>query len=156
MPIANCKLEIINQKGFTPIEFFLIIGIIGILSSITVTGFRTYQPNMQLSETVRDLVSDLRYSQQLAVTEQIEHGIRFSVTESKYQIIKYGTPEEVIREKYLPEKVSFQAVSGLTNNEVKFIPYGAVRQPGTITLINTKNTTTTIDVRSSGFVKIIK
>ena len=144
------------MKSFTLIELLIIIAIFGILALISTPVFRNYQPGLQLSVVVRDLVTDLRYSQQMAVTEQVEHGVRFSTSTDEYQIIKYGAIEEILKEKSLPEKVSFQEVTGFSNDEVKFNPYGAVKEAGNITLINTKNTTSTIDIRPSGFVKIIK
>ncbi|GAI55728.1 unnamed protein product, partial [marine sediment metagenome] len=65
------------KSAFTLAELLVIIGIIGILALISIPAFRAYQPNLQLSSMVRELVTDLRYAQQLAVAEQVEHGIRF-------------------------------------------------------------------------------
>lgn len=142
-----------NSNGFTLAEFLIVICIIGIISLIGIPAFRAYQPSLQLSGAVRDLVTDLRYAQQLAVTEQITYGIRFSTSTNQYQIIKIGTTEEILETKDLPEKVSFQEIS-FTDGKVKFNPYGAVKEAGSVTLINVKNVTTTIEVRPSGFVKI--
>ena len=144
------------KKSFTLIELLVVISIIGILVLIGIPAFRRFQPSIQLSGAVRELVSDLRYSGQLAITEQVNHGIHFFSDPDKYQIIRYGEVEEVLEEKNLPEKVSFQEISGFTDEEVIFNPYGAAKESGSITLINTANTTTTIEVRPSGFVKIVK
>lgn len=146
----------IFKNSFTLIELLIVIGIIGILALIGIPSFRYYQPTLQLSGTTRTLVTDLRYAGQLAVTEQIEHGVRFSTTTDQYQIIRYGVTEEILKSKDFPEEVSFQQITGLTNDEVIFNPYGAAKETGTVTLINTKNSTITIDIRPSGFVKIIK
>ncbi len=134
----------------------VIFGIIGILAAATIPAFRLFQPSLELSSTARDLATDLRYAQQLAVTEQVEHGIYFSIATKEYQIIRYGGIEEILKTKKLPDKVNFQEVVGFTNEKVKFNPYGAAKESGNITLINTKNSTTTIEVRPSGFIKIIK
>lgn len=144
------------QKGLSIIELAVIIGIIAILSLITISFFRVFSPNLLLSGATRDLVTDLRYAEQLSVTEQIEHGIRFSSSTNEYWLVKYDTTEIELQLKTLPEKVSFQSVSGFTNDEVKFNPYGAAREAGFIILENTNNATTLIDVRPSGFIKTSK
>lgn len=142
------------RRGFTTVELLVIIGIIGILTSIGIPALRVYRPDLQLSGATRELVTDLRYAEQLAVTEQVDHGIRF-FSSTEYQIIRYGPPEEILESKVL-DGVNFQQITGLTDDQVIFNPYGAAKKPGTVTLINTKNLTTTIDIRPSGFVKVIK
>jgi len=137
-------------------ELLIIIGIIGTLALIGIPTFRAYQPGLELSGIVRELVTDLRYAGQLAVTEQVDHGVRFFFATGQYQIIKHGALDEIIKSKNLPQKVSFQEIAGLTNDEAVFNPYGAAKETGTITFINTKNSTITIDIRPSGFIKIIK
>jgi len=145
-----------KPKGMTMVEMIVVFSIIGILTLVIIPAFRAFQPNLELSGTARELATDLRYAQQLSITEQIEHGIYFSVDAGKYQIIKYGGVEEILKTKELPQKVSFQEVSGFTDYAVKFNPYGAAKESGNIILVNTINSTTTVEVRPSGFVKIIK
>lgn len=142
--------------GFTLIEFLIVIGIIGILAMIGVPVFRSYQPDIQLSGIVRNLVADLRYAQQLTVTEQVEHGVRFCTSTENYQIIKYLSPEEILKEENLPPEVTFGNIEGFINNEVRFNAYGAVNKSGFITLENSKGGTTIIEIRPSGFIKILK
>jgi prepilin-type N-terminal cleavage/methylation domain-containing protein len=144
------------MKAFTITELLVVICIIGVLSLIAIPAFRMFAPNLELSGTARELVSNLRYSQQLSVTEQVEHGIRISTTTREYQLLKYGSPEEIIETKELPENLDFQEVSGFTNNEVRYNPYGAVKEEGSISLVNNKGTILVIEVRPSGFVKIKK
>ena len=144
------------MKSFTVIELLIAICIIGVLSLIAIPAFRMFAPNLELSGTARELISNLRYSQQLSITEQIEHGIRFSTTTREYQLVKYSSPEEIIETKNLSENLDFQEISGFTNNEVKYNPYGAVREEGSISLKNNRGTILIINVRPSGFVKINK
>jgi prepilin-type N-terminal cleavage/methylation domain-containing protein len=145
----------LGSKGFTLMELFAVIFIIGIISLIVVPTLRAYRPDLELSSSAQNLIGDFRYVQQMAVTEQIKYGINFFSTENKYQLIKYGITEEVVEEKKLPEKVSFQSISGLTDNKAVFNPYGAAQEAGTINLINTKGSIKIISIRPSGFVKII-
>lgn len=141
------------KTAFTLIEVVVFISIIGVLFLIGFPAFRAYKPSLELSGTVRELVSDIRYAEQLAVAEQVNHGILFFPAADKYQIVR-GAIEEVLEEKTFPQEVSFKEVT-FTNNKVIFNPYGAVEEAGIIILVNTRNSTTTLDVRPSGFVKII-
>jgi len=144
------------KNCFSLVEILVVLGIVGILSLIGIPAFKVYQPSLQLSGVVRDLATDLRYAEQLAITEQIEHGVIFLTETDQYQVVRYGDPDEILDLKTLPLEVSFQNISGFTDNEVVFNPYGAAKESGVITLINTKNSTSGIDVRPSGFIKIIK
>lgn len=144
------------MRGFSLIELLVATGIIVILISIGLPVFRNLQPELQLSGVVRNLVSDLRFAQQLAVTEQVNHGLRFATTTQQYQIIRYGDVEEVLQEKQLPSEVSFLEITGPEDSQVIFNPYGGVQVALEITLINTQSATTSVDIRPSGFVRIIK
>jgi len=144
-----------SQESFTLLEVLVAITIFIIIASLGVFALRNVQPNLRLSGTSRDLVTDLRYAQQLAVTEQVDYGVYFSTTtEDKYQIIRHGGIDEVLKEEILPEGINFQYISPLTDNEVRFNPYGAAKEPATTTLVNINGKTKTIRVSPSGFVKI--
>lgn len=148
-----------SHAGFTLTEFIVVLGIVIVLASISVLSYRNIRPGLQLSGATRNLITDLRYAQQLAVSEQVDHGVWFSTTtEDKYQIIRHqNSATTTIKEVVLEEQgISLQQISPFTNNEVRFNPYGATKnsESGTITLKNTKNATITIEIRPSGFVKI--
>ena len=155
MKISNFQFSI-SRNGFTLMEFLVVIGIIGILTLIGIPTFRSIQPSLQLSGVTRELITDLRYAQQLTVTEQVEHGVLFDSAQKKYQVIKHGETEDtVLKEKSLPGEIKTLTITGLTNNnEARFNPYGAIKEIGTITLINIKEEMKIIDVRPSGFVRI--
>ena len=147
------------QKGFTLTEFLVAIGIVIILASVGILTLRNIRPSLQLSGATRDLVTDLRYTQQLAVTEQVDHGVWFSTTtnDHKYRIIRHeDSTTTTIKEVLLSQEgINFQYISPLIDNEVRFNPYGAAREAATTTLKNVKNKTKTIRVSPSGFVKMI-
>ena len=144
------------KNCFTLVEILVVLGIVGILSLIGIPAFKVFQPSLQLSGVMRDLATDLRYAEQLAITEQVEHGIIFLTETEQYQVVRYGDPDEILELKSLPQEVNFQSIVGLAGNKVIFNPYGAAKESGVITLVNTKNSTSGIDVRPSGFIKIIK
>lgn len=134
-------------------EVLVISAIIGIIIGITIPIFNQLQPGLQLSGTVRDLISNLRYAQQLTVTEQVNYCLKLFLSEKKYQIIQCG---EVIplSEVFLPSGIATFDAAGFSANQVEFNPYGAVKEPGTIVLENTQNKIKIIEVKPSGFVRI--
>jgi len=110
-----------------------------------------------LNGAVRGLVTDLRYAQQLTVTEQKEHCVRFFPNDKEYKIIQCqdSGAEEILKTISLQEIDSITVANDLSDNEVRYNPYGAVKEAGIITLeINGK--IKIIDVRPSGFVKVTK
>jgi len=154
--MENQELKIRNRKskGFTLFEFLVIIAIIGIIASVSWSALKTLQPSWRLDGAVRDLATDLRYAQQQSVTEQVNYGIHFSSTTNEYQIIRYGTTTENVLEKSLSEGVDFHQITGFNGDEVVFNPYGAVKEMGSVSLINIEEKIKIIEVRPSGFVKI--
>lgn len=156
--IKTENLRISKNKGVTMTELVTVIAVIGILALVVIPAFRVYQHSLRLSGTVRNLIADLRYAQQLTVTEQVEHSVYFNLTEDKYEIKRYGGITTIIKEVEFPVEITEVSITGLTisgfEKEARYNPYGAVKDAGTITLKNTRNATTTIDVRPSGFVRI--
>ncbi len=142
-----------KNTALTLIEILVAISIIMILASMVFININNYQSTIDLNGITRELVSDLRYAQELAVAQQVKHGIQFFVNEKKYQIIKYGTEEIVIKEKELPQTVSFYSIDGLSLNRVRFNSYGAVEESGQVVLINENSVKRTIDIRPSGFIE---
>lgn len=148
------KYQMSNRLGFTLVEFLVVMAIIGIMAAVSWAALKNLQPSWRLDGAVRDLTTDLRYAQQGAITEQVNYGIHFSSSTDEYQIIRYGTTTENVLEKSLPEGVDFYQITGFSNDEAVFNPYGAVKEAGSISLINTEQKIKTIEVRPSGFVKI--
>ncbi len=142
-----------SKKSFTLVEILVVIGILGILVSISIPIMRNFQPGLQLRNSTQEIISDLRYAQQLTITQQREYCVRFFPAEKKYQIIQCEATQ-FLKEKVLPQEIKTLSISVFTNNEIRYNPYGAVREEGTITLENYKGETKIILFRRSGFIKI--
>ena len=147
-----------KKDGFTLTEILVTLGVLGILVAISLIALRTIRPDLQLSGATRELITDLRYVQQLTVTEQVEYSIRFYSTEKRYEIRKYGETTEILKTVSFPEEIIEVTINGLSNidsdKEARYNPYGAVKESGSILLKNSENKTKTIEVRPSGFVRL--
>ena len=141
-------------KSFTLIETIIVIAIATIIAGSVYGVIISLQPSIKLKSVTRDLTTDLRYSQQQAVTEQINFGVTILSELKQYQIVKYGATTEILLTKSLPVDIAFYEIIGFTNDEIIFNPYGAVLEMGTISLINSEQETKIIEIRPSGFVKI--
>ena len=130
------------------------LGIIALLTTIAIPYLRKYQPNLKLNGIARDLTSDLRFAQQLTVTEQAVHKVKFNLVNNSYQILKITTATSTVKGVSLDPQINFQQISGFTNNEVTFNYYGGVSQAGQIILSNINGLTATINVKPSGYIQL--
>lgn len=135
-------------------DLLIVIGIIALLSAIAIPYLRKYQPNLKLSATARDLASDLRYAQQLTVTEQKIYLVSFDAAGDEYSILKIDTATTTVKTVSLDSEVSFKEITGLADNQAIFNFYGGVSQPGQIVLTNINNATSTINIKPSGYVEL--
>lgn len=118
--------------------------------------FRQYQPNLKLRAEAKQLIYDLRFTQQLTVTEQKIHYLEMNIATGSYQVMREEespAPPTLIKSVTLNEDVDFQQITGLTDNKVVFNSYGAVSESGNIILVNSNEKITTILVKSSGYVQ---
>lgn len=143
--------------GFTIIEILVVVAIIGILVGVTVPTLSKYLPGVALNGSARTLTSDLRVSQERAVTEQKQYSITFynlTAGVPYYKMISYtnGNPTVV-------RTVSFQASEvvaldqGITNNQIVFSPDGGPSSSGNINLSLGTNSKI-VNVSPAGFIKI--
>lgn len=146
----------LNQKGSLVINLLVIVGIVALLTAAFTPYLRKYQPNLKLNSVSRDLTSDLRYAQQLTITEQVIHRIYFDITEGSYKIVKIGMATATLREVYLPTEVSYKEINDLTDNIVSFNSYGGVSESGQVILTNTNNRISIINIKPSGYVQLIQ
>ncbi|MFH0956003.1 MAG: GspH/FimT family pseudopilin [Candidatus Falkowbacteria bacterium] len=143
-----------NHRGDMLIDLLVAISIIALLSTLTIPYLKKYQPNLKLNATARDLTTDLRYAQQLTVTEQKVYQVVFDLINNKYQIQKIDTATTTIKTVALESEISFQRITGLTDNTVAFNYYGGVSEAGEIILTNDNNMTATINIKPSGYIQL--
>jgi prepilin-type N-terminal cleavage/methylation domain-containing protein len=144
----------IFKRGFSLIEILIAISVIIIVFLISIIALKSFQPVLQLSGATRNLINDIRYAQQITITEQIKYCVKLFSTEKKYQVIKCES-EEIVFEKTLPSEIANFTNSGFADNKIEYNPYGAVKESGTITLENNQGKTKIIEIKPSGFVTVI-
>ncbi|PIT93928.1 hypothetical protein COU00_01690 [Candidatus Falkowbacteria bacterium CG10_big_fil_rev_8_21_14_0_10_43_11] len=143
-----------KQNGFSLLQLFTVIGIIAIMAAISIPALRQYQPSMKLKAEARQLASDLRYAQQLTITEQKMHYIEINSIDGRYSLVKQENPSAPLKTVNLEPGINFQAVTGFDNNRIIFNSYGAVSQAGQIILVNAQGNAYTINVKPSGYVQL--
>ncbi len=144
-----------KKNGFSIIELLTILGIIGIISLITIPLFINYQKTSKLKNEARLLATNLRLTQQLAITEQNVYYLKLSPASNKYQIINSKT-ESIIKEVNLNTEVSIETITGFTDDKIQFTATGGVIEIGSIVLTNTVNEISTLQIKPSGYVEIIE
>ena len=68
------------------VNILVTVGIIALLSSISIPYLKKYQANLKLNSSARNLTADLRYAQQQTISEQVVHKVFLDYENDKYQI----------------------------------------------------------------------
>lgn len=143
-----------KNNGYLLIDVLAVFGIIALLSTISIPYIRQYQPNLKLNSIARNLISDLRYAQQLTITEQIAYSVNFNLENDSYTILKFDIATTTIKTVEFDTDVSYQQIIGLTDNKAVFNFYGGVSEPGQVILININGKIATINIKPSGYIQL--
>lgn len=135
-------------------DLLITVGIIILLSTLAIPYLKKYQPNLKLNAAARDLTTDLRYAQQLTITEQKVYQVVFDFATDEYQIQKIDTATTIIKTVAFESEISIKQINDLTDNKVIFNYYGGVSQAGQIVLTNTNNVDATINIKPSGYIQL--
>lgn len=140
-----------KRFGFSLVEILVVISIIGTMALVSLPLLNGYQKSSRLKNEARALATDLRLTQQLAITEQKIYTLELDPNTNSYDI-KNST--QTIKSVIIHQEVAISELSTLTDLTAQYNPTGAVAQTGLIYLTNTKNETSTVEIKSSGFVSI--
>jgi len=145
--------KIINKlKGVTLIELMVVIGVMIIISGISIVFIRQYQPNIQLFTCSRTLRSNINKARERTISEQKIYGIRFFEAEDRYDFILAQDPDNPLESYLLDLGITFSNISPFTDNILKFNKAGATNESGIIILENTNQEQKTITINPSGYV----
>ena len=118
-------------------------------------GFRclAWEILKKRSGDARLMATNIRFAQQLAITEQNRHEIHFDTLNKNYLIINAHT-QQTIKTIHLDTEIDIAEINNLTDNKAVFIPSGGVIEAGDIVLINSKNQNIIVHIKPSGYVQI--
>jgi len=150
---SNCSTPH-KRAGFTFIELTVSLMVIALISLISIPLLVNYQKTTKLRSEARVLATNLRLTQQLAITEQIIYNLKLFPGTASYQIINSET-SAIIKNVDLDSEIIINQISNLTNNTVQFIPTGAAVETGSIDLTNSKNEISILRIKPSGYIEII-
>lgn len=143
-----------RPKGFSVPELLIVAAIFILLSLVGMPLLVNYQKVTKLRSEARVLVTNLKYAQQLAVSEQVIYNVVLSAVNGSYQIINSET-SSVRKAVTLDQEVQITGVNDLTNSTVQFTSTGSAVETGSIDLANSNNETSTVQIKPSGYVQII-
>jgi len=164
MKISNLKAQ--RSNGFTLTELLVVIGILIILTSLTVPVFRFFQKESDLNNSAEEIVNILRLAQSktLASEGASQYGLYFDNTTSPHQYTIFKGNDYVFRDTSfddihkLPESVEIYEISLGGGSELFFnritgnaTPAGYLK----IRLINDYSKTKNIYIESSGLVSFL-
>lgn len=135
-------------------DLLVSLGIIALLSTIAIPYLKKYQPNLKLNATARDLTTDLRYAQQLTITEQKVYQVVFDIINDTYQIQKVDTATTTIKIVTFDPEISIKEITDLTDYKIIFNYYGGVSEAGQIILTNINNIDAIINIKPSGYIQL--
>ncbi len=85
-----------SSRGFTIVEFVIVIAIIAIIASIAAPSVISWRSSLNASQSAKNMVDTLREARSKAITTNFQHEVVFDVTNHKYQVLKgtqsYNTP----------------------------------------------------------------
>lgn len=114
-----------NKDGFSLIELIIVIAILGILMSIVFPlsgGFYSTIQEFNLDTASNELLSDMRLTQQKAISEGYYYNIYFNSSENSYMIYSYANMDNTVyKTKKLPVGIIFDKVrSTYRDNKISF------------------------------------
>jgi prepilin-type N-terminal cleavage/methylation domain-containing protein len=84
--IMKAPEKVRAARGFTLVEMMIVIGLIGILSTVAAFAWQGFRDNANLRTAARDIATSISASKQRAVAEGIRYRLTFSAGGNSYTI----------------------------------------------------------------------
>jgi prepilin-type N-terminal cleavage/methylation domain-containing protein len=123
-----------TKRGYTLVELMVILLILSIVTSIAVYDIGGFMAYTYIRTALRQIVSDIRFAQQMAVNEGRTYYLTFDKNRDLYTIKVTGHPMEVIIKRvYLKDGVNLLGTNFI-GDEFHFTSLGAPSRGGEINL----------------------
>lgn len=138
-----------NQRGFTLPEMLMVLILITIICGISYAAFNRMGVNSELRTAARDIASDFQLARQRAMAESTPLTITFNPGIHTYTVPQLGGGTLT---KTLASYGGGITINNITTNAaIVFQPRGTTNSPpGVIVLINSRASTATISINSTG------
>lgn len=148
------KSRLTNESGMTVIEIALVIVLLGILVYATWPASEPGAPSMALDTARKQIMSDLRYAQSLAVTTGKPHALK-ALSATTYEVINIDTGQAVkspLTQLPLHEDLSDSFGQVILNNAPFDILFDGLGKPaaGTDQILSITSGTQTVGIKVSG------
>ena len=151
-----------KNSGFTLYELLAVIGIMAVLSAITIPNFIGWLPKYRLASAARNLLSAMQYARLMAVKENINILVNFDPGNNNYRIFadydsdnNQDADEPTIRRGKMPAGVSITGTN-FAGDRLKFNSRGlAAGTGGTISIANNLNDLSKIRINRTGNCRIL-
>jgi prepilin-type N-terminal cleavage/methylation domain-containing protein len=87
-----------GAHGFTMMELIIVLVILGILTSAVVPMYARSLNSVHRNHAVRDLLATLKYAQERAISDMLEHRVYFDPEKNQYWIERFLKREKEDRE----------------------------------------------------------
>lgn len=83
---GNCPGSRSKQSGFTLVEMVVTLALVSIVSIMAVGGYRYFSANRALDVAAREVISQIREGQAMAVATGNTHRVYFNVTDDSFAL----------------------------------------------------------------------
>lgn len=139
-----------DQQGFTIPEMLIVLILIAIVAGIGFATFNRMAINSSLRTAARDIASDFQLARQRAMAENTSLTISFDSGNHAYRVPQPGGGELIKALATYGGGITFTNVDLSGGNIIVFQPRGTTQQWGNVALQNSRGSTATIAVNSTG------
>ncbi|MFQ5906430.1 MAG: GspH/FimT family pseudopilin [bacterium] len=114
-----------GRQGFSIIELLVVIGILGVMTAISVPFYIGYRPRLMLSQAGNRVLAAIRMARQMAVAEARTHTVYLKFDEEAYRLDDGPW-------RPLGMQIDMSQGSGWTEDRIEFGPDGKASTSGKI------------------------